>query len=147
MLSYIINTGMHPPQNIYIKPAVTNSVSVVMAEAAALVLAATVTERLQIHNITFLSDNQELVNFFNSGHQSTPPDCRIKHLTQILINSTRQRNTRIYKIRRTQNHIAHTLAKQALYTLNPTLQVYHCHVPTEIMSYSAHQYWKHCIMY
>ena len=110
---------MHPPQNIYIKPAVTNSVSVVMAEAAALVLAATVTERLQIHNITFLSDNQELVNFFNSGHQSTPPDCRINHLTQILINSTRQRNTRIYKIRRTQNHIAHTLAKQAFVHSQP----------------------------
>lgn len=87
--------------------------------AAALVLSATVTQRLQIHNITFLSDNQELVNFFNSGDQSTPPDCRIKHLTQILINSTRQRNTKIYKIRRTQNHIAHTLAKQAFVHSQP----------------------------
>jgi hypothetical protein len=43
-----------------------------MAEAAALALAAVVTERLHIHNINFLSDNQELVTF-NSRDQSTPP--------------------------------------------------------------------------
>ena len=45
-----------------------------MAEAAALALAAAVTAHLQIQRINFLSDNQELVNFFNSSDLSNPPD-------------------------------------------------------------------------
>ena len=88
------------------------TVSVVMAEAPAMALAAAVTESLHFHNINFLSDNQELVNFFNNRDRSTPPDWRIKHLTQNFINSTMQRNTSVFKIR-SQNQTAHTLAKQA----------------------------------
>ena len=64
------------------------TVSVVMAEAPAMALAAAVTESLHLHNINFLSDNQELVNFFNNRDRSTPPDRRIKHLRQNFINST-----------------------------------------------------------
>jgi len=74
---FIINTGTNPPQNIYIKAAIAD-----------LALAAAVTESLHLHNINFLSDNQELVNFFNNRDRSTPPDRRIKHLRQNFINST-----------------------------------------------------------
>ena len=49
---------------------------------------------------------------FSGWDRSTPPDWRIKHLTQNFINSTMQRNTSVFKIR-SQNQTAHTLAKQA----------------------------------
>jgi hypothetical protein len=54
---FIINTETHPPQNIYINAGIADSVSVVMAEAAALTLAAAVTERLHLDNTNFLADN------------------------------------------------------------------------------------------
>lgn len=123
---FIINTGMHPAQSIYIKAAIAHSASVLMAEAAALALAAVLTERLHIQNTSFLSDNQELVNFLNSSDQSTPPDWRIKNLTHKFNDSTRQRNTRVFKIRRNLNLTAHTLAKQAFLDMQshpPTLSV------------------------
>jgi hypothetical protein len=81
-------------KNIYIKAGIADSVSVVMAEAAALALAAAVTERLHLNNINFLSDNQELVNFFNNRDRSMPPGgLSISHITS----STQQcRETQVY---------------------------------------------------
>lgn len=104
---------MNPAQSIYIQAILKDSISVLMAEAAAMALAAEITERLNLNNINFLSDNQQLVQYFNSADLSTPPEWKIKHLAQIFINSTRQRNAKILKIGRTLNHTAHTLAKQA----------------------------------
>jgi hypothetical protein len=85
-----------------------------MAEAAALALAATVTAHIQIQRINFLSDNQELVNFFNSSDLSHPPDWRIKHMTQHFINYNHSRSLRTYKISGVLNQTADTLARQAL---------------------------------
>jgi hypothetical protein len=48
---FIINTEMHPPQNIYIKGVLSDSSSVLMAEATALALAAAVIPRLQQSDI------------------------------------------------------------------------------------------------
>lgn len=111
---FLINMQVHPPQNIYIKAVITNSTSVIMAEAAAMALAAAVSERLQLQHTNFLTDNQELVKFFNSADCSDPPDWRIKHLTQLFINHTQNRSTRTFKINRNQNQTADTLARQAL---------------------------------
>jgi putative N-acetylmannosamine-6-phosphate epimerase len=88
---FIINMQVHPPEQIYIKATMSDSSSVIMAEATALALAAAVTERLNIHHINFLSDNQQLVHFFNGSDGSNPPDWRIKHLTQSFINHTKER--------------------------------------------------------
>jgi len=52
---FIINTEMHPPQNIYIKGVLSDSSSVLMAEAAALALVAAVISRLQLQTQTFTS--------------------------------------------------------------------------------------------
>jgi hypothetical protein len=41
-----------------------------MAEAAAIALAAIVTDRLHLQHINFLSDNQHLVHFFNAEDQA-----------------------------------------------------------------------------
>jgi hypothetical protein len=86
-----------------------------MAEASAMSLAAVITDRLQLQHTNFLSDNQELVQFFNSANYSNPPDWRIKHLTQTFVNHTQQRSTRTrtLKINRSLNQTAHTLARQA----------------------------------
>jgi hypothetical protein len=85
---FIINTQVQPTQNIYIKAAMLDLVSVLMAEAVALALAAVITNQLQLHHTNFLSDNQDLVEFFNSSNYSNPPDWRIKHLTQLFVNHT-----------------------------------------------------------
>jgi len=111
---FIINTQVHPPQHIYIKAVMAASYSVLMAEAAALALAADISKRLNLQHMNFLSDNQELVHFLNSTDHSNPPDWRIKHLTQHFFNCSQQRSTKIFKIRRSLNQTADILARQAL---------------------------------
>jgi len=109
---FIINTQVHPPQNVYIKTAMKDSTLVLMAEAAALALAVTVTDRLQLNHINFLSDSQQLVQFLNSSDHSNPPDWRIKPFTQII---TQGRSTSIgVKVSRNMNHTADLLARQTL---------------------------------
>jgi len=111
---FIINTQVNPAQTIYIKAKMTRATSVLMAEAAAIALAAIVTDRLHLQQINFLSDNQQLVHFLNAEDQANPPDWRIKHFTQVFTNHTRQGNRRVFKIQRSQDRIADNLARQAL---------------------------------
>ena len=100
---------MHSPHNIYIKGVLSDSSSVLMAEAAALALA--LSASTAGHKL--LTDNQELVCFFSSTNHSKPPDWRIKHLTRHFIICLQRQNHRIFKIGRHLNQTAHTLAKQA----------------------------------
>jgi len=104
-----------------------------MAEAAALALAAIITERPNLHQINFLSDNQQLVHFLNASDQANPPDWRIKYFTQLFSNYTSQRDTRIFKIQRPQNQTADILARQALLQTHPPSLSLACNC-----SYSAH---------
>jgi hypothetical protein len=78
---FIINTQLQPPQQVYIKAKMMHTTSVIMAEAAALALATQVTENLQLSDISFLSDNQQLVRFMNGSDLSNPPDWRMKPFT------------------------------------------------------------------
>jgi len=110
---FIINMQVQPPQHIYIKATMLESTSVLMAEAAALALAATVTPHLHLKHTYFLSDCQELVSFLTDSDGAHPPNWRIKPFTQLFINNTYQRSTGIFKIRRTLNQTADTLARQA----------------------------------
>jgi len=57
----------------------TGATSVLMAEAVAIALATIVTDRLNLQQIHFLSDNQQPVQFLNAVDQENPPDWRIKH--------------------------------------------------------------------
>ena len=54
---FIVNNQVHPVQTIYIKAAMKETSSVLMAEAAALALTATVAKHLHLHQVSFLSDN------------------------------------------------------------------------------------------
>jgi hypothetical protein len=84
-----------------------------MAEAASLAFAALVTDRMNLTNINFLSDYEQLVHFLNAPDQSNSPDWKIKHLTQMFSNLTSTRESRIFKISRRLNIIADALAHQA----------------------------------
>jgi hypothetical protein len=64
--------------------------SVLLAEAAALALAATVNDRLSFNNTNYFSDCQELVQFLNAADQSNPPDWKIKYFTQLFANLSRR---------------------------------------------------------
>ena len=92
----------------------TGSSSVIMAEAAALALAAAVTEGMNLNNINFLSDCEQLVHFLNAADQTNPPDWRIKYFTQLFSNHSSCRQSRIFKISRTLNTTVDALARQAL---------------------------------
>lgn len=111
---FIVNTQVQPTQTVYIKAKLTNSSSVIMAEAAALALAAAVANSMDLNNINFLSDCEQLVHFLNAADQSNPPDWRIKYFTQLFANHSRCRRSKIFKIPRCLNTTADTLARQVL---------------------------------
>jgi hypothetical protein len=71
---FIVNNQVHPVQTIYIKATMKGTSSVLMAEAAAFALAATVTNLLDLQQVSFLSDNQQLVHSLNDPNQADPPD-------------------------------------------------------------------------
>jgi hypothetical protein len=92
-----------------------------MAEAAALALAAIIADRLHYNDVTFLYDCQRLVHFLNSTDLTNPPEWQIKHDTQMYINSTGTRQSKIFKISRDLNVTAGTLAKQAFRATAPSI--------------------------
>jgi len=111
---FFVNTHVQPTQTIYIKAHMPATQSVIMAEAAALALAALVNNRLGFNNAAFLSDCQQLVHFLNPADQSNPPDWRIKPFTQIFTTCSAQCQAKIYKINWTLNTTVDSLAKHAI---------------------------------
>jgi ribonuclease HI len=111
---FIVNNQVNPPLSIFIKAAMRSSSSVLMAESAAMALAAKVLEKLQLQQATILSDNQQLVNFLNGTDLAHPPDWRIKPYTQLIHASVHTTSTCIRRINRRQNQMADSLASQAL---------------------------------
>jgi hypothetical protein len=106
-----------------------------MAEAAGLALASVITANLNLTEVNFLSDNEQLVRFLNQQDLSNPPDWRIKPFTQLFANNTTARASKIYKIHRALNTTADSLARQALqdYTQDNHMIQFSCsnenHVP------------------
>lgn len=68
---------------------------------------------LQIQDPSFLSNNQQLVNFINANDHSTPPHWSIKTYTQSFFNHYSNENCKVFKIDRTFNTTAHLLPRQA----------------------------------
>lgn len=89
-----------------------------MAEAASLALASVITDKLSMIGVNFLSDSEQLVHFLNKEDLSSPPDWRIKPFTQIFINISTAKASKIYKIQRGLNATADSLARQALHDTN-----------------------------
>jgi hypothetical protein len=123
-----VNPQVQPVQTIYIRAQLSQALSVLMAEAAALALAAIIADRLHYNNVTFLSDCQRLVHFLNSTDLflnstdlTNPLEWQIKHYSHMYINSTGTRQARIFKISRDLNVTADTLAKQAFRATAPSI--------------------------
>ena len=103
---FLVNTQVQPVQTINIRAIMSGAHSVIMAEAAALVLAATVNDLLNFNSTTFLSDCKQLVHFLNATDQDHPPDWRMKSFTQLFTNCAARRQAKIYKINRNLNTTA-----------------------------------------
>ena len=100
------------------------SYSVIMAESGAMALASAILNQLQCRNTTILSDNQQLVHFLNLVNLSNPPDWRIKPFTQFTANLLSETSSQVRRIKRNQNQMADSLAKQALQALTTNQLVY-----------------------
>lgn len=83
---FIVNNHPEAASTVYIKTVKKDCNSVIMAEAAALALGAQILRALRVHQPFFLSDNQQLVSFFNGTDHANPPHWDIKPLTQTFIN-------------------------------------------------------------
>jgi len=97
---FFCNINSSTSSSIYIKATLKDCTSVLMAEAAALALAAQIASTLGIHDPIFLSDNQQLVAFLNGTDHDHPPDWSIKSLTQSFMNGATVNNAKIFKIHR-----------------------------------------------
>lgn len=94
---FIIDTSTQQTTAFFIKAKLQATPSVLMAEAAALSLAAHVVSNLQINRPFFLTDNQQLVNFFNGNDHANPPRWEIKNYTQQFINHTATNNAKSFQ--------------------------------------------------
>jgi hypothetical protein len=81
-------------------------------------LAAVITHRLGLHNVYFLSDSLQLVNFLNSGDLLDLPDWRMAPLIQMTQDYTRDRNSSVLKIDGQFNCIVDSLASLAFSSSN-----------------------------
>lgn len=84
-----------------------------MAKAAAMATAATIIRLLNMNQVSFLTDNQALVNFFNGVNLDNPPHWEIKPFTQSFLNEVSNKQIQVLKIARNLNTTAHSLAGQA----------------------------------
>ena len=104
---------VQPPHSIFIRAALQQCSSVLMAEAATLALATRISKHLHLHHITILSDNQQLVHYMNGPNLDNPPDWRIKPLTHMAANALQESSTVMRRLGRRQNQMADLLARQA----------------------------------
>lgn len=98
---------------LYIKAQINNITSVIMAEAAAMALAALVSTMLQIEEISYLTDSQLLVNYLNGPDHSNPPHWDVKPFTERFLISVANRRIQVLKVQRNMNATVHILANQA----------------------------------
>ena len=109
---FIINTSGPQTLLAFVQAHITVD-SVLMAEAAALLLAASIVQQLGFTNATFYTDNQSKANFYNSSSFSNPPHWKIKSLTAGFLKTLEGIQFRVHKIQRSLNTTAHSLAHQA----------------------------------
>ena len=79
---------LHPSQQLkcYIKARTEQVNSVLMAETAAMALAAKIISLIGFREISFLTDNKLLATFFNGASFDTPPQWDIKPFSQNFLN-------------------------------------------------------------
>jgi hypothetical protein len=96
---------------IYIRATHNKIYSVVHVEAAALALAVTILNRLNLGEIAYFSDCSNLVDYINSEDPSNPPDWHMLPCTQDFNSAMSLFRFTVSKIPRDDNSIADSLAK------------------------------------
>jgi ribonuclease HI len=109
-----VNMQGHPPNTIYIKVMLKDASTVIMAEAAALALAASIATKMEYTQVSFLTDSSQLVAFLSAADHTNPLDWQMKTYTQMFDNCAPSIHPQLYKISRNDNSMAHSLAKDAL---------------------------------
>jgi hypothetical protein len=107
-----VNLQVQPHNIIYIR-ALKDVSSVVMAEAAALAMAASIAIKFGFMLVSFLTDSSQLQQFLSAPDLNNPPDWRMLTYTQQYLSSTTQIQASLFKISRTDNLEADSLAKEA----------------------------------
>lgn len=110
---FLLNLQEPQAGSLYIKAHLNRYSSVLMAEAASLALATTITDALNLTGVSSLSDNEVLVRFLNREDQTYPPEWRIRPYTHLFQQASASAAARIYKIPRSLNTTADQLARQA----------------------------------
>jgi hypothetical protein len=128
---FFVNPQVQPMHTIYIKAFMTGVGSVLMAEAVALALAATVNDALNFNNTSFLSDCQQLVHFLNDKDQTNP--------LEVFANCSARRRSKIFKVNRNLISTTDNLAKQASSVSSSNSSVFDF---KPVCSNSAHD--QHC---
>jgi ribonuclease HI len=129
----IVNKQVQPVLTMHIKAIMQEASSVLMAEAAALALAASIASNLNYTNVSFLTDSIHLVQFLSSTDHNHPPDWRMKTYTQQYDNCAATIQSTLHKINRAENVIADSQARQAFSVVETLHQP--CHMQC---SYGAH---------
>lgn len=126
---------------LFIRAQPKNCSSVLMAESIATSLASDVCERLGFNHTIYFTDNQIiLASCFNGGWPKSPPDWRIKPYTWNFLKQSKLRITQVFKIDRSHNITAHSLAKQAFRanTLHSDAAVVVCTNPNHVSGCPIH---------
>ena len=128
---FLFNPSQNLTTTLYIQAQAPSVQSVLMAEAAALTLAANITKHLNINSVTFLTDSQVMVNFYNSRDLENPPHWNIKNYTATFCKHCKQGEFKVHKIPRNSNTTANSLAHQAFRSQSHSV-VFTCTVPAHI---------------
>ena len=88
---FLFNPSQNLTTTLYIQAQAPSVQSVLMAEAAALTLAANITKHLNINSVTFLTDSQVMVNLYNSRDLENPLHWNIKNDTTTFLQALQTR--------------------------------------------------------
>jgi hypothetical protein len=113
----------------------TEASSILMAESAALALAASTLHRMNMGYANLLVDNQLLVNYINGSDPTIPPDWKIKPYTQVVHSLLTGTNTLVHRISRNHNQMADLLARQSVISLQASQLVFSglCSNPSHVL--------------
>lgn len=98
--------------SLYVQAQIQHVSTVIMAEAAALTLAARISKQLNLQEVSFLSDNEIIVNFLN-GRLNRAEPWSIKPFSADFRLQTQSFSHQVLKISRDVNVTAHNLASRA----------------------------------
>jgi hypothetical protein len=131
---YISNSQLQPPITVSFKAVLTDSQSVLTAEAAALAFASLLLHFMQMDQINYFTDNQLLAHYLNNVDRFDIPDWRAAPYTHI-ISSSLAGDSKVFHISRTHNGVADSLAKEGLLMHNSNSQIpnFCCTNPSHVL--------------